>query len=134
MRRENGTATVELVLLAPALLVVLLFIVGVGRITTAAQQVSSIAGDAARAASLERNTSLAAQRGREMAEQSLGERGISCDSLVVEIDISDYEPGGAVRAEVTCATRLSDVLIAGFPGRHTYTRTATVPIETWRSR
>lgn len=132
-RDERGVTAVEFVLITPVLIVALLFTVGVARIAHARHQIESAAADAARAASLERNTAVAAKRGQVMAAQSIGSRGLSCADLQVSVDVSGYEPGGVVRATVTCRTRLSNVAMAGFPGGRTFTASASVPIETFRS-
>lgn len=132
-RDEKGITAVEFVLITPVLIIALLFTVGVARLAHARHQVESAAADAARAASLERNTSVAAERGRAIAAMSIGRRGLSCSDLQVNVDVSAYEPGGVVRATVTCRAQLSDVAMAGFPGGRTFTATAAVPIETFRS-
>jgi Flp pilus assembly protein TadG len=131
---ERGTAAIELVLMAPVLMVILLFVVGLGRMAHARQQLESVAADSARAASLERNTHQSAAAARAAAQQSLGEAGVSCTGLTVDVELGSYEPGGQVRVVVSCTTKLSDVGLAGFPGRKTFTATSTVPIETYRSR
>jgi len=133
-RSEHGMTAVEFVLVTPVLIVAFLFVVGLSRMAYASQQVEDVAGQAARAASLERNTVVAAARGREMAIQSLGQKGLSCASLDVSIDVSNYEPGGVVRARVTCTTRLGDVALSGLGGQRTFISEATVPIERYRSR
>jgi Flp pilus assembly protein TadG len=132
-RAEHGVTAVEFVLITPILVVVLLFVVGLGRMAHARHQVESMAADAARAASLERNTALAGDRGRQMATRSMGASGLSCAAVHVSVDVSSYRPGGVVTATVTCTAALSDVALAGLPGRRTFTATSTVPIETYRS-
>ncbi|MCB0905709.1 MAG: pilus assembly protein [Nocardioidaceae bacterium] len=131
-RDEHGTAALELTLLAPLLLVILLFVVGLGRMAHARQQIESVAADSARAASLERNTSLSAQAAKTAATASLGDAGVSCTNLDVDVDLSSYQPGGRVTVTVSCTTKLSDVAMAGFPGSRTFTATSSVPIETYR--
>jgi Flp pilus assembly protein TadG len=133
-RRERGTAAIELVLMAPVLMVILLFVVGLGRMAHARQQLESVAADSARAASLERNTDRSAAAARTAAQQSLGQAGVSCADLTVRVDLSGYQPGGQVRVRVSCTSELSDLAVAGFPGRRTLTADATVPIEIYRSR
>ena len=132
-RDERGTAAIELVLMAPVLMVILLFVVGLGRMAHARQQIESVAADSARAASLERNTSQSAAAAQTAAEHSLGESGVSCTNLQVNVDLVDYQPGGQVRVTVSCTTKLGDVALAGFPGSRVFTATSTVPIETYRS-
>ena len=131
---ERGTAAIELVLIAPVLMVILLFVVGLGRMAHARQQLESVAADSARAASLERNTHQSAAAAKAAAQQSLGQAGVSCVGLTVDVDLGSYEPGGQVRVTVSCKTKLSDVALAGFPGSRTFTATSTVPIETYRSK
>lgn len=130
---ERGVTAIEFVLITPVLIVAMLFTVGLGRMSQARQEVESLAADAARAASLERNTDLAAARGRQMAEQSMGAKGLSCSALDVNVDVSSYRPGGVVTARVSCRVELSDVSLSGLPGSHTYTAESSVPIETYRS-
>lgn len=133
-RSDEGASTPEFVVLTPLLFAILLFIVGLGRIASAHQDVEDLAGEAARAASLERNTALAAGRGEETVRASMQNRGLSCAQLTVNVDVSSYQPGGVVRADVTCIADLSDVAISGLPGTKTFTGTATVPIEEYRSK
>lgn len=133
IRDERGSAAIELTLLAPVLLVILLFVVGLGRMAHARQQVEAAAADSARAASLERNTALSSSAARRAAEASLGDAGVSCTGLTVRTDLSSYEPGGRVVVTLGCRTRLRDVAMAGFPGSKTFTATSVVPIESWRS-
>lgn len=132
-RGEQGTAAIELVLVAPVILVIFLFVIGLGRMAHARQQLESVAADSARAASLERNTSQSASAAMAAAQRSLGEAGVSCTDLAVNVDLSSYQPGGRVTVTVSCKTRLSDVGMAGFPGSKTFTAKSTVPIETYRS-
>ena len=132
IRDDRGTSAIELTLIAPVLMVILLFIVGLGRMAHARQQVESVAADSARAASLERTTSQSAHAAHAAATRSLGDAGVSCTDLRVDVDLSSYEPGGTVRVTVTCTTRLSDVAMAGFPGNRVFTATSLVPIETYR--
>ncbi|MFE6510284.1 TadE/TadG family type IV pilus assembly protein [Nocardioides sp. NPDC057764] len=131
-RDERGSASIEMTLLAPVLIVILLFVVGLGRMAHTRQQLESVASDAARAASLERNTAASAGAAHAAAKASLGDAGVSCVGLDVDVDLSSYQPGGRVSVTVVCSTKLSDVAMVGFPGRKRFTADATVPIETYR--
>lgn len=132
-RSERGVTAIEFVIVTPVLIAALLLMVGAARMAHARQQVESLAGDAARAASLERNTSASVARGQDVARRSAGELGLSCLVLNVDVDISSYEPGGVVTAHITCHTRLSDLGLVGFPGSKTFTANASVPIENYRA-
>lgn len=133
VRDERGAAAIELVLVAPVLLMVLLLVVGLGRMADARQQIESVAADSARAASLERNTAHSADAARAAAERSLGDAGLSCVALDVSVDISDYRPGGQVQVTVSCTAQLRDVALSGLPGSKKFTASSTVPIETYRA-
>lgn len=132
-RDSRGTAAIELVLIAPVLMLILLFVVGLGRMAHARQQVESVAADAARAASLERNTDASAAAARTAAQASLGRAGVTCSDLTVGVDLSSYEPGGQVQVSVSCTAALADVAMSGLPGARTFTASSTVPIETYRA-
>lgn len=132
MRPQRGSAAVELVLVAPVLLVALLLVVGLGRLASARQEVDGAAASAARAASLERNTALSAEAAEQAATATLTDRGISCQSLSVQVDVSAYQPGGEVSVTASCTVPLDDVALSGLPGSRTLTSTAVVPIETYR--
>lgn len=132
-RGERGIASVELVLMAPVLLAVLLLVIGLGRMAQARQQIESVAADAARAASLERNTHLSAGAARDAAQRSLDDGGLSCAGLQVAVDVADYQPGGQVQVTVSCTAQLRDVALSGLPGTRVFTATSTVPIETYRA-
>ena len=131
-RDERGASAIELTLIAPVLMVILLFVVGLGRMAHARQQIESVAADSARAASLERNTSQSARAAQLAAAQSLGDAGVACTNLRVDVDLSSYQPGGRVSVTVTCTTQLRDVALAGFPGSRVFSATSIVPIETYR--
>lgn len=132
-RGERGSAAVELTLLAPVLLVVLLFVVGLGRMAHARQQVESVSADAARAASLERTTTAATGVAQAAARASLDRAGLSCTAMDVGVDVSAYGPGGSVTVTVTCTAGLADVAMAGFPGTQRFTSSTTVPVENYRA-
>ncbi len=132
-RGERGSAAVELTLLAPVLVVVLLFVVGLGRMAHARQQVESVSADAARAASLERTTTAANGVAQAAARASLDRAGLSCTAMDVGVDVSDYQPGGSVTVTVTCTAGLADVAMAGFPGTRRFTSSTTVPVESLRA-
>ena len=131
---ERGMAAIELTLLAPVLLLVLLFVVGLGRMAHARQQVEAAAADSARAASLERNPTMSRAAAAQAASRSLGDGGLSCTDMDLQLDLSGLEQGGTVTAVVRCRASLGDVALSGLPGSRTFTATSRVPIETYRSR
>lgn len=133
-RADRGTAAVELVLVAPLLVMMLLLVAGLGRMATARGLVEGAARDAARAASLERSLAAATSVGRAAAGDSLAGSGVQCAELAVNVDAADYRPGGQVTATVVCTVAMARFGLAGFPGARTFRATAVVPIERWRGR
>lgn len=131
--QRGASEALELAMCAVLFAMFIAFVVGLYRIANARSELNAAAEDAARAASLQRNTALSGQSARDAAAASLGRVHVSCRNLDVHTDLSNYEPGGYVRVTVTCDTKLSDVAIAGFPGHHTFCANATVPIETTRA-
>ncbi|MGQ0631507.1 MAG: TadE/TadG family type IV pilus assembly protein [Sporichthyaceae bacterium] len=129
--RERGSIAVELVLLAPLLIALLVFVVGLGRIAHTRGQVDGAAADAARSASLERAPSAAQQAGERAARAYLGD---ACQRLDIEIDVARLRPGGAVIAQVRCVASLAGLGMAGFPGSRSFTATSHAPIDTYRGR
>ncbi|MGC5013643.1 TadE/TadG family type IV pilus assembly protein [Streptosporangium sp. DT93] len=99
---DRGSLSTETVLLAPVLLLFLLFLVGAGRVVEAQGEVNGAARDAARAASVERTLADAEDAAREAADASLSGE---CEPQV-DLAGTKWEPGGLVRAEVTCSLDL----------------------------
>jgi Flp pilus assembly protein TadG len=130
---EAGSNSLELVLAAPLVLLFMMFIVSLGRMALASQDVDAAAHDAARAASLTRTSGTAKTAGTDAARLALGDRGMACRAMTVSIDVSSYRAGGQVRAEVTCTADLSDIALPGTPGRKVYRANAIVPIEQYRA-
>jgi len=132
---DEGFSTVELVLLAPVLVLVLLLVVGVGRVEQARLQVTGAARDAARAASLTRTPASAHIQAQASADVALAGQSVTCvGGPTVSVDVAQFTPGGQVSVTIACQTRLGDLGFPGLPGTKTLTDTAASPIERYRSR
>lgn len=129
---DRGTTTVELVLVAPALLAVLLLVVGLGRVVEAEGLVQGAARDAARTASLARTDAGAASDARAAATADLQDAGLTCARFRVVVQSGDFRPGGAVGVAVQCTAELSGLTFAGFPGSKTLSGAARAPLEQFR--
>jgi Flp pilus assembly protein TadG len=134
VRDERGSAAVEIVLVAPLLVALLLFVAGLGRMATARGQVEGAAREAARAASLERSLPAAASAGQAAARATLAGEDITCARLAVAVDVTSYRPGGRVTARVECTASMAGLGMAGFPGHRSFTATSVAPIERWRGQ
>ena len=112
-RGDSGSAVVEVAIMAPVILLLVAFVVFVGRVGSLGQTVQSASRDSARTASLYGNPGSASVAARQIAEQDLADHQVSCANLVVDVDTSDFRPGGTVAVTVTCQVSLSG--LSGFP-------------------
>jgi len=136
--RERGSASLEMVILAPALLLVLAVLVFAGRLALAQQAVTAAAADAARTASIQRTPTAAATAARTSATTGLTGQGLSCAVVDVRVDAGAFAaPVGvpaSVAATVECTVNLADLAIPLIPGSTVVSATMTSPLDTWRER
>ncbi|KPM52693.1 pilus assembly protein TadE [Frankia sp. B2] len=126
---DQGSATAELVLILPALLLMLLFLVLCYRISDAKLRIADVAHQAARAASIARTPAQAATDARTTAQTALANAGVTCQDLTVETDTAGLAPGALVRVTLTCTTRLDDLAMLGTPGSATLHASSTSPVD-----
>lgn len=131
-RDDRGSASLELVLITPALIVLLLFVVFVGRLGQARGDVDRAARDAARAASIARSSDEARSQGEAAARSTLQSGGVTCRGLTVAVNVDDFAPGGSVVARVSCDVDFADVALLGVPGRRTLTAAFSEPVDVYR--
>jgi len=130
---ERGSAAVEITLLTPLLVILLLFVVFLGRVTEAQAVISDAAHQAARAASIAQSPAAATAQARQAAGTALSGRGLACQHFTVSVGLAGFRPGGTVRATVTCTTGLSDLALLKVPGSRTLSASFTSVIDTYRS-
>ena len=131
-RPDQGSASLEMVLLTPLLLVLLLLVVLGGRYAQARADVDAAARDAARAGSIEREPDAAKTAAVEAARSRLTEGGVTCRDLDVSVDTTDFRAGGSVGATITCTIDLSDLTGLGVPVSRTISSTFTEPMDVYR--
>jgi Flp pilus assembly protein TadG len=124
---------VELVLIAPVLVLIMLFAVAAGRFSLARNQVNEAARDAAREASTWQTPRAASTNGVERGLASLTDSHLSCHAPSVEIDATDLRPGGEVVADVTCTVELGDLLGLRLGGEKTFQARSVAVVDTFRS-
>jgi Flp pilus assembly protein TadG len=137
-RDDRGSTTLELVVWAPGLLLMIGLLIVAGRVNSANAAVEQAAVDAARAASSARSAAGARHMAQASAEKTLAAQGLQCRTTTVVLDTSGLgtRPGqsATVTATVTCPVRLSDLSVPGLPGTQTVSHTATSSIDTFRER
>lgn len=135
---DQGTATLELAILGPGLLLLLVLVIAAGRIEVASSAVEQAAASGARDASLARSLTQARTVARQSVTTSLGQQHITCQGLTVSVANSGFTaaPGtpATVRVDVTCSVPLSDLGVPGLPGSRTLRASMSSVLDTYRSR
>jgi Flp pilus assembly protein TadG len=130
--------TLELVVLAPAVLLLIGLAVAGGRVVLGDAAVDQAAAAAAREASLARDPATAVARAEAAVAVSLDRQDLHCHSTSVDVDVADFarpvgQPG-SVTATVTCYVPLGDLFVPGLPGSRRLEATATSPLDRYRAR
>lgn len=137
-RSERGSATIELAVLAPALLALLGLVIVAGRVTAAASAVEQSAAAAAREASLARDARAGQVGAGRVARTSLEGQGVECVALQATVDARGFAaPVGSpasVTVHVSCAIPLADVVVPGMPGTRVLSASMTSPLDRFRAR
>ncbi|MBX9243804.1 pilus assembly protein [Actinotalea ferrariae] len=135
---DRGSVTVELAILAPALLLLLGALILAGRVQVAAGAVEQAARSAARDASLARTPDQARGAAAAAADRELTAAGITCTTTAVSVDVTGFgAPLGqdaVVRVAVGCTVSMADLAIPGLPGSRTMSAEGISPLDTFRSR
>ncbi len=112
------------------------FMVLVGRVAVANNTVTSIAGTAAREASLARNAGAAAAAASSSARTALAGQAVRCEGGgAVGVDVSGFAAAGrgaagqSVVVTVDCLVSFSDLGIPGLPGSRTLSDRGVSPID-----
>ena len=137
-REQRGSATVELTLVVPTLVLMLGLLVAGGRLWFARATVVEAAHSAARAASLARTATAAAAEGRAAGQASLRTAGLQCAASSVQVQTAAFAvPVGTpatVRSVVGGTVPLADVAIPGLPGSIRLTGEGAAALDIYRSR
>ena len=119
-RRDRGSFSLELAVLAPALLLVISFIISVGRVTEGRALTEGAARDAARAATINHNGNAEAAA---QAAYDAATKGHDCADLVITPRVP--VPGGSVTATASCR-------VTTLWGKQTITRTSVSAVDIYR--
>ncbi|MFG1645549.1 TadE/TadG family type IV pilus assembly protein [Amycolatopsis sp. NPDC049252] len=131
---ECGSVTAEAVLLAPILVMLLVFVaVVVHRGVDARLRLDDVAHQAARAASLQRTPAAAVAAARATATSALAHAGLACRDAAVNVTTSS-SPGSTVVVGVRCTVDFGQALVLGVPGTRALSATASEVIDTFRSQ
>ena len=144
---DAGAVAVELTLLAPLFVLLLLFVVAVGRVTSARITVADLARHAARTLTVD-PAGPSTDRARQAVLDEENRNGLTCGSLTVTTDPptalasgftdptaspATTPPGGGVTVRVSCTVTLGDLTGLALPSTVVLTATATSPLDRYRS-
>jgi Flp pilus assembly protein TadG len=130
MKSQSGSVTVEMVLLAPVLMLLILFGVYASRASESLMQVRHAADQAARSASK-------VSRGRvqsvanDVANRTLNNSGTSCVDFAVSTAVIDQGSNSAVRVKVECTIKTQGLALLGVSERRV-SATSTEVLDRWR--
>jgi Flp pilus assembly protein TadG len=131
MKTDRGSATVELVLLAPVLVVLALFVVYAGRGAEALTQVRHSADQGARAASLVRISRMETV-GRAAVLADLQLSGVSCVNPQINVAVDTDSAVRSVLVEVECVVNQKGLGLIGLSERVVTAQSIEV-IDRWRA-
>jgi TadE-like protein len=129
---EEGSASAELVILAPLLVVLAVAALVLGRLVLYQEQVADAARSAVEAAALWPTAAQADEAALLAASYDLVHDGARCAASSVRVDTTHLQPGGHIGATVRCVVLVGSSLLPGVPGAMTITASASAPIETYR--
>jgi Flp pilus assembly protein TadG len=129
---ERGSLALELVILTPILVILMMFLVALGRLVEAQGQVDGAARDAARAASIAQSYSGAQQNAQQAATSDLtGAAACNSTPSVQFGGGTDMAPGGVVNIVIRCNINLSYLALLGIGSTKTIIGHASAPIDTY---
>jgi Flp pilus assembly protein TadG len=135
---ERGSATLELAIIAPFLILLLGGLVLAGRVEVAAGAVEQAARSAARDASLARTAAGAREAAQQAADRELRGADLGCAPSTITVDTAGFATrlgqDAVVRVTVACTVSIADLAIPGLPGTRTLTGEAVSPLDRYRSR
>jgi Flp pilus assembly protein TadG len=126
--RERGSATIELVMLAPLFGLLLAVVILVGRVQEGRGEVESAARGAARTISMARDTNAGAARAEADAREVLDVGGPYCQTMTFSPAIA----AGRVTVAITCRVDLREASVLPVPASYAVTGAASEVIDTFR--
>ena len=129
---DGGFAALELAIMTSFVIVMLLLVVGLGRVSHGRQLIDQAGAAAARAAALDNTPGQATIDARQAATDTLAQAGLSCGQLQVDVDVAAFHPGGYVQVTVRCTADLTALALSGLPGSVLLRSSSRSPLETYR--
>ena len=133
--RERGSATVELLVVAIALLAFTGGLMGVGRLTSTRAALAGVTREAARAAANAPTPTRAVRTGHQRAQQVAAGYQLNPDRLQVTVDPAGFLRGGTLTVSASYQVPLDDLpTMHLLPGQLTLVARHQEPIDPHKSR
>ena len=133
--RERGSATVELLVVAVALLAFTGGLIGVGRLTSTRAALAGVAREAARAAANTTTPTQAIRTGHQRAHQVAAGYQLKPDRLQITVEPAGLPRGGTLTVIASYQVPLDDLPTLGLlPGQLTLAARQQEPIDPYKSR
>ena len=133
--RERGSATVELLVVAIALLAFTGGLMGVGRLTSTRAALAGVVREAARAAANATTPTQAIRTGHQRAQQVAAGYQLNLDRLQVTVDPTGFLRGGTLTVSASYQVLLDDLpTLDLLPGQLTLVARQQEPIDPHKSR
>lgn len=129
---DRGSVAVEVAVVAPAFVFLMLLVVFAGRVSEADGDIHRATSAAARAASLRQHPTDATTDAEAVARTNLSAAGVKCRDLTVDVDTSNFRPGGTVTVTLACTASMADVTLLGVPGTRTFSARSVEVIDRYR--
>jgi Flp pilus assembly protein TadG len=126
---DRGLSTIEVVILAPIMILFILILVAFGQLVDGRGAVDGAARDAARAGSIQRSQNVAMSEARAAAEADLGDTCVD-GTLSVKQTSAGFRADTLFKVEVSCTIRGLGSL--GLNIKKTLTSTAASPLDPYR--
>ncbi|MEU8221687.1 TadE/TadG family type IV pilus assembly protein [Kribbella sp. NPDC048915] len=131
-RGERGTLALELVILAPVLLALFMFLLACGRYFQTSSLLESAARDGARGASQSRSLQEAQGRVDDAVTAALSQGVASCKQSASGSITTGFEAGKPLSVEVTCTINYRDLGLLGLGGDTKITKRFTSSLDPYR--
>jgi len=129
---ERGTMALEMVILAPVLLVLFMFLLASGRYFQTGSLLESAARDGARGASQARSLPQAQKEVDQAVTTAMGQAVKSCKESASGTITTAFEAGAPLSVEVTCTINYRDLGLLGLGGDTTITKRFTSSLDPYR--
>ncbi|MEU4389773.1 TadE/TadG family type IV pilus assembly protein [Kribbella sp. NPDC023855] len=131
-RGERGTMALEMVILAPLLLILFMFLLACGRYFQTSSLLENAARDGARSASQTRSLADAQGQVDAAVSRTMEQAVASCKDSAGGSITSAFAAGSTLSVEVTCTINYRDLGLLGIGGDTTITKRFSSSIDPYR--